>query len=917
MSDEPANRAIVVAPEEKLKGDSSFVNDSEPLFDGYLKMAQVEDERTTEDWNAVSRNHLIVSGLFAAVVATFLSPSFQNLKPDPQEKSAFYLEKTYQLFAESNRTHDVPFFPSQSNPPAFSPPKSAVWVNSLWSLSLVIILSSALLAVLVQQWARRYIKLTQLQSASSPHGRARVRAFFNKGVEDLRLQWAVDALPILLHTSLVLFLAGFIIFSFGYNYTVFEVVVPWVGLCAVIYVCFTLLPLFRHDSPYYTPLSPILWFIYNGTQHVAFRILQWCTSFHFFSEETWNRFGHSENHYRRRFLHRMEDAAEQSAQKSPSEVDGRILLWVLQSSDESIPDFRDSKVLDEFRAAFKMSNAEKMADTLIGLMNRTLSSDLITQSTKEGRIKNYTEAMVGLSLPINRRTLSRVLYKDWGALLDSVEFGLLLRNAHYKNPFAEYYSQCVVSAIIARVKVRDDRWFELATGQLGISRSTLDSYLSHGDSVLLANCIFLCRRTLDVYSEHEWNYDVYSRSKTLDLVSRFNTQDALPGLQHEFCDMWNKLVRNAGDRRSQNPSIYILKHIRNVYFKLHRSIAAPTAFTAETPDDDIILLFSSSYPPCKMTRHHPMPCSAMEYDVGVKRSEEPLPDDTSPVLPMPAHARATSSNNGSWRFRLPSNPFSVIWGAIRTYATLLCPSVTPHSTYTAPSPSQDQLSRIRHHRKKVASNTPDATPGVVRTSSNAGHTSIFSTDARSVDDVFAVSQPSAIPIAPPPSAVLRKDGPRLSGPLADIIHGTTLTSASSTAGSIPDAPGAVSALPHSHTATPSYSGSVSSRDSADLRIVPPHAHIPPIVLNPLCVLIRPHSFGVEITRSKQLYYGSSATPAVGAQSPLQLQISRNLFVILGHLLKTWMDQGDLAHLRIDCYSWNLYGVPAPRPGHRP
>ncbi|KAH9073407.1 hypothetical protein EDB83DRAFT_2564867 [Lactarius deliciosus] len=786
MSNEPASKATV-ASQEKLKGGPSFVNDLDPFFDGYSKMAQVEDERTTEDWNAVSQNHLIVvspnivvhrmqtrllqSGLFAAVVATFLAPSFQNLKPDPQEKSAFYLEKTYQLFAESHRTHDVPFFPSQSNPPASSPPKSAVWVNSLWSLSLVIILSSALLAVLVQQWARRYIKLTQLQSASSPRGQARIRAFFDKGAEDLHLRWTVAALPALLHASLVLFLAGFIIFSLGYNHTVLKVVVSWVGPCAVVYVCFTLLPLLRFDSPYYTPLSPTLWFIYNGTLYVAFQILRWCTAFNFFSEETWNRFGHSESHYRRRFLHRIEEAAEESVQKSPLEVDNRILLWALRSSDESIPDFRDSKVLDEFRA-FKMSNAEKMVDTLIGLMNRTLSSDLITQSTKDSWIKNYTEAMVGLSLPINRQTLEHVLYEDWGALLDSVEFGLLLRKAHYKNPFAEYYSQCVVSAIIAKVKVRDDRWFELVTGQLGISRSTLESYLEHGDSVLLANCIFLCRRTLDVYSEHEWNCDVYSRSKTLDLVSRFDIQDALPGLQHEFCDMWNKLVRNAGDRRSRNPSIYILKHIRNVYSKLHRSIAAPAAFTAETSDDDIILLFPSSYPPCKITRHHPT-CSAMVYNVGVKRSEEPLPDDASPVLPIPVHARATPSNNGRWRFPpgLLSNPFSVIRDAIRTYATVLCPSVTPHSTYTAPSPSQDLLSRIRHHRKKAASNTPDATPGAA---------------ARAVlDDVLAVSQPSAISIAPPPSAVLRKDGPRLNGPLPDNIHGTTLTSTSSTAGSIP------------------------------------------------------------------------------------------------------------------------------------
>ncbi|KAH8982039.1 hypothetical protein EDB86DRAFT_384487 [Lactarius hatsudake] len=573
-------------------------------------------------------------------------------------------------------------------------------------------------------------------------------------------------------------------------------------------------------GPYYTPLSPPLWLIYTGALYVALQILRWCTAFNFFSEETWNRFGHLKGHYGRRFLHRIEEAAEESTQTSPSEIDGRILLWALQSSDETIPDFHDSKILDYFRAALKTSNGEKTAHVLIKLIHRTLSSYLITQSIKEGRIKNYIKAMVGLSLPISRQTLERVLYEDWGALLDSVEFGLLLRNTQYSDPFAEYYSQCVVSVIIAGVRVRDDRWFELATGQLGVSRSTLETYLEHGDSMSLANCIFICRRTLDAYSRHKWHRDVYSRSKTLELVSRFNIQNALPGLQHEFCDMWNELVRNTSDRRSRNLSIYILKHIRKIYSESHQgTMAVPTAFTAKTPDDDLMLLFPSSYPSCNDSHYRLVPSSAREYDVGVKRPA-PLPHDASSVLPTPAHARARPANSRGLRFLpgFPSpNAFSVIWDDARTCATAFCPSVTPHSTYTAPSPPSNPLSRARGYRKKAASNTSDATPDVearpVHTPSNAGHADIFS------PDILAVSQQSTIPIAPPPRAVFRKGD--LSGPLAYNIRGTTPTSASSTAASIPDTPGVVSALPHPLTATPSYSGSVTSR--ADLRIAPPHA----------------------------------------------------------------------------------------------
>ncbi|KAH9016988.1 hypothetical protein EDB85DRAFT_1897864 [Lactarius pseudohatsudake] len=145
-------------------------------------------------------------------------------------------------------------------------------------------------------------------------------------------------------------------------------------------------------------------------------------------------------------------------------------------------------------------------------------------------------------------------------------------------------------------------------------------------------------------------------------------------------------------------------------------------------------------------------------------------------------------------------------------------SVTPHSTYTAPSPPSNPLSRARGYRKKATSNTSDATPDVearpVHTPSNAGHAGIF------FPDVLAVSEQSTISIAPPPRAVLRKGD--LSGPLAFNVRGTTPTSASSTAGSIPDIPG-VSALPHPLTATPLCSGGVASRGSADLRIAPPHA----------------------------------------------------------------------------------------------
>jgi len=172
--------------------------------------------------------------------------SIQDLRPDPQDTSTFYLQNIYLLLADSNRSN-VSIPPTLPNPPPFSPSHYAIWVNSLWFLSLSISLTCGLLATLLQQWARRYVKSTSRQY--SPHKRARIRAFFAEGVEKLHLPWAVEALPTLLHLSLFLFFAGLLIFLFNIHHTVFSTVVWWVGLCTTVCGCVTLMPIFRADSP--------------------------------------------------------------------------------------------------------------------------------------------------------------------------------------------------------------------------------------------------------------------------------------------------------------------------------------------------------------------------------------------------------------------------------------------------------------------------------------------------------------------------------------------------------------------------------------------------------------------------------------------------------------------------------------------
>ena len=542
-----------------------------------------------------------------------MAVTVRDVRPDG---SAFYLRSIHQVLTDT-RGSDVVTPRAIVNPPsAFSPPKYAIWVNALWFLSLVISLTCALLATLINQWARRYLRITH--SRYTPQKRARIRSFFAEGADKLRLPLAVGALPTLLHSSFFLFFTGLAMFLYDIDCTVFKLVAVWVGICTFLYTCLTFLPIFRFDSPYYTPLSSLAWFLYTGLLFLVFQSLQWLTAFNCFRRAKWVRFRTSRDRYYEWFLHGIEKAAEDTALGLPSDIDYRALTWTLETLNEDneleaffegIPGFCNSAVVSDPLVAFKTPNGEKMSLALVGFMCNTLSSNLVPEPIKQRRIEICIKAVEAASLSINRRIFDRILYKDWSGLLNSVEFGLFLRRVVYGDPFDAYYSQCVISLIVARVQERDARWFQLAMDHLGVSESVLQDYLDHGDSLLLAVFMSVCRRTIYAYSKHGWHRDVYSQSKTLESLSKLDIRHTLPELRHDFCSLWNELVdsaRYAGDRRTRSLSTNILMHIRNMYIALHESTsAALTKTSIGTANIDPIHVLPYLYPLCNIPAHTP------------------------------------------------------------------------------------------------------------------------------------------------------------------------------------------------------------------------------------------------------------------------------------------------------------------------
>ncbi|KAH9995066.1 hypothetical protein BJV77DRAFT_269202 [Russula vinacea] len=363
--------------------ESSLGDSSGQLFSTYSKTAEEEDNKNAERWKSDADGILIFTGLFSAALAALLAVTVQDLRPTSQDTSAFYLGNIYQVLADPNATRAS--IPSPvAKPPPFSPPRYAVWVNSLWFLSLVMSLSCALWATTLHQCARRYFRLT-LSARGSPEKRARTRAFLANGVEKMHISWAAEGLPTLIHLSLFLFLGGLVIFLFNVDREVFTCVVWWIGLFSIVYGLITLLPLIRQDSPYYSPLSIPAWFLYASIQYATFQILAFIALSQGW-DETWDRFDDLVDRCRGWMLGGVERKAEETAEEQSPKIDIGILGWTISSLGdddslekfiEAIPGFFNSKLVKDLREHLPHDLSERLTYSLDGFVVRTFSSDLV------------------------------------------------------------------------------------------------------------------------------------------------------------------------------------------------------------------------------------------------------------------------------------------------------------------------------------------------------------------------------------------------------------------------------------------------------------------------------------------------------------------------------------------------------------
>ncbi|KAI0291172.1 hypothetical protein B0F90DRAFT_406678 [Multifurca ochricompacta] len=249
-----------------------------------ISHADKHDTAMVEGWKADMDGILIYTGVFSATVAAFLIESYKFLRPDFSEPTARLLQQvTQELAAISNGTPS----PSLVAIEAFKPKSFAIHVNILWFLSLCISLSCALAATLVQQWARRYLRLAQQQTA--PQRRVRIRTFLLEGVDIFHARWLVENISLLMHAAIFLFFAGLVEFLFNINHEVARVVLVIVSIFAVTYVALTALPVIFRQCPFQTPLSSLLWYLGHIFVVVCLFLFAWSNHSRVKIEEFWRR----------------------------------------------------------------------------------------------------------------------------------------------------------------------------------------------------------------------------------------------------------------------------------------------------------------------------------------------------------------------------------------------------------------------------------------------------------------------------------------------------------------------------------------------------------------------------------------------------------------------------------------------------
>ncbi|KAK0227468.1 hypothetical protein EDD85DRAFT_1027007 [Armillaria nabsnona] len=204
------------------------MSDNARIWSIYLNEAADFDTNILAEWRDTIDVLLVFAGLFSAVLTTFVVQTSQSMKPDYNQASMFLLFEMLKATASNGSQPSIPSSPTDF----FSPSRSDECLNSLWFVSLMLSLITALVAVLVKQWLHQYVSIAW------------------------QVPMIIGLLPVLLHVLLALFFAGLAVFLFSLGMKAVVSLVSIIGFTTYMaYIIALILPVVYPYCPFKVPLT--------------------------------------------------------------------------------------------------------------------------------------------------------------------------------------------------------------------------------------------------------------------------------------------------------------------------------------------------------------------------------------------------------------------------------------------------------------------------------------------------------------------------------------------------------------------------------------------------------------------------------------------------------------------------------------
>ncbi|KAG6818782.1 hypothetical protein H0H93_001801 [Arthromyces matolae] len=220
------------------------------LWRVYLDEADAYDSDMIDGFRTILDGLLVFASLFSAVVTTFVTQTSQVLQPDNAQITVSLLIETNQLLrAAGNGTTVDTVAHSTLGPKSLTYTQTDVWVNGLFFTSLTLSVTTALLTVLVKQWIQGYIEVVP----GNAQTQALIRQFRFDGLVKWHLKAIIEGLPLILHTSVAIFLTGLSLYISQISRSICVIISIITASTFIFYLATSMIPAFFIDCPYRLP----------------------------------------------------------------------------------------------------------------------------------------------------------------------------------------------------------------------------------------------------------------------------------------------------------------------------------------------------------------------------------------------------------------------------------------------------------------------------------------------------------------------------------------------------------------------------------------------------------------------------------------------------------------------------------------